>query len=146
MPDAYNDVYQGQGGTGAAVILPQDQIDQTLALVQRNREQAQLQADKIKLQQEKNLADAANQFPTAWDRDYPTLEKMKDNYIKANAFEYAQGRNPLDPNNPNYAGLQAMKQQTMDSFNASHQHQALYNANLKTLNDNPKKFDVPGSQ
>lgn len=146
MPDAYNDVYLGQGGTGAAVILPQDQVDQTLALIQRNREQAQLQADKVKLQQEKNLTDAVSKFPTAWDRDYPALEKLKDNYVKANAFEYAQGRNPLDPNNPNYVGLQGLKQQTMDAFNASHQHQAQYNANQKTLNDNPKKFDVPGSQ
>ena len=159
MPDAYNNVYTGEDGggnpqpmdnptgAGAAFILPQNTLEQEnpLAIIQKNRELAQLQADKLAAQNDKNLQDAGD-TGKAWDRDYPLLAPQRDNYLKAYAFEYAHGRDPQSADNPNYNGLQKLKEQTFQNYNVSSQQKAIYDANTKLINDNPDKFDVPGTQ
>lgn len=154
--DPYNDVYTGEqaqpgmgaNGTGAAFILPNEGVQSSpLDIINANRLTIQKQKEKQEAQHKLALQAAADKFGTAFAPDYPELEKAKDNYLNANAYEYQAGRDPLDPRNPNYTALQDLKQKTMDAYATSKAHGVQFAAKQKILDDDKEgNYDKEASQ
>jgi hypothetical protein len=113
-----------------------------LDLVQKNQ-------DAVKAQQEQHKADLKvvsdnlNQVLTgAAPWDIPDLQKEQSEVQKAYQWEFAQGGNPLDPENKNYQALQDKYHGLINKVQQSHEDYVNYTAANKYAADKPKDFDT----
>lgn len=127
-------------GTGSGFILPTREDPFALAqgfIGGLNDLQAKLYAQKQKAQQA--LGDI--RFGGAWDIDMPSLAKKRQDFIDTIANYKKSGIDYTNPQNPEYAKVQLLKNDILDAYAASNQAKKYYDITAGHYDTNPKLYN-----
>lgn len=138
LPDQGGGEEMGAQGQGAAFILPD--ANPVLATIERNViTQRTQQADERK-QKEQDFNNFMLNQPTAWARDYPSLNGATSDLLKTAQGIQARGGNINSPSDPDYYKFQQQRQSTNQAAQLSKEHEAAYLTDMKDVAQNPKKY------